>query len=357
MSLSFDEELEQFYKAATETLESSGTSYDPAELRSLLTKQLQRAHGMPETPTEPEAPEVIEEIKPLELKAHKQKAFFYHRPEDLEFTEFYIRGRLNGILSEGAMMFTGHSGLGKTMGVVDVADRLGVPLNIINCAAITTSEKWLGHKEVDPEKGTYYVLSEFLRIIEARGSEYTYPDGSKGYDPGVLLLDEVTRLHASLLNPLYSLLDGQSSIFVPELHTYVQANPMVPVIATANIGGRYSGTYQFDAALRERFAWTIELPFPPEEPEIEILTSRTGVTKEQAKKLVTIAQKTRIKYESGDLSQAISTRTLIHAALLIKAGATTARAFELTALPHYSKEGATTSERHVVSTIIAGKEK
>ena len=352
--MTFEEELDQMFAAAVKALTSADITYEPGETRELLRKQLARARGV-ETPEEkpPEPVEPVEEVRPLAIAvAEGTEPYWWEPAQDTEFIDFFIRSRMAGTL-DGQVLITGPSWQGKTEGVIRACDRLGVPLNIINCASITTIEKWVGHKEVGHD-GTHFVMSEFLRMVEARGPEHTYPDGRPGYEPSVVLLDELTRLHATYHNLLFPLFDGLRSIFVPELHAHIAKHPQMTFIATANIGGRYSGTHQLDAALRERFPYTIERDFPPADEEVKVLTTRTGIAAAQAATLVEIANKTRAKLGT-DLSLAISTRTLIYTATLVASGASIVRAFELTALPHFAKDGGQASERGLVSTIITGK--
>lgn len=355
MTLSFNEELEQMYTAAVDAMTSASVDFDPTELRKLLTEQLSRARGVEVEPENVE-PEIVEPETPLTLEAAPPpptEAYWYEPPEDTEFMEFWVKARRTGHL-EGELIITGHSGQGKTMGVIKTCEKMAVPLNIINCSSITTEEKWIGHKEVD-HTGTHIVMSEFLRMVEAKGPDTKYPDGMPGYEPGVLLLDELSRLHPRFHNMLFPLLDGQMRVFVPDLHTYIYRHPQVAFIATANIGGKYSGTHQLDAALRERFPYTIERGFPPVDEEVRVLTTATGVDEAKAKKMVEIANKTRAKLENAEIGSAISTRTLVHAARLVAKGASLVRAFELTVIPNYSKDGGGSSERDIVANIIKGK--
>ena len=369
-SLSFTEEMEQLFTAAAKTITDSSLTFDEAELRLTIATQLAKARGEPipeglgkaAEPTKPDAPVVdvnaggallVDDGKPVETKGKKKEPFWWQPKEDEEFEEWFIKARMSGYLPEGQLLYTGPSGQAKTMGVVRLFDRLGVPLNIVNCASITTIEKWIGHREVD-NTGTHFILSEFLRMVEAKGPDFVYPDGQPGYPPGGILLDELSRLHATFHNVLYPIMDGQRQIYVPEMHGYVTVGPQVIVLATANVGARYTGTFTLDLALQERFSYTIERGYPPKADEVKVITSRVNIEDAKAKLMVDIAQQTRTKMKQGDLSAAISTRQLLNAARVVAAGGSVARAFEVSALTRFPDDG-NPSERTIVKGIIAGK--
>ena len=242
------------------------------------------------------------------------------------------------------LLVTGPSGSGKTEGVGYAAKRAGIPFYKIDCASVTTDDKWVGHKEFSPEKGTVYVLSEFLKAISATDCE-----------PGLVLLDEVNRLHPTRMNILFPLLDGSRSIWVPELGITIEKHPDTIVMATANKGVGFTGTHKMDDALEGRFGFRMERDWPPVDQEVKVLTARTGIAEADAKTLVAIAGETRKKAKMDDLPFPTSTRDLLNAAALVAAGMTIAEACDWTFVKFYDEAGGATAPRIMVRQIVQGK--
>jgi MoxR-like ATPase len=262
-------------------------------------------------------------------------------PENLAIGRTWMALRKNaGVVMN--MLTVGPSGCGKTEGLKRLAQDAGIPFYKVDCASITTPDKWVGHKEVN-EQGTYYVLSEHLRWLSG-----------DGFEPGLLVYDEINRLHPSLLNILIPVLDGSQSIWVPDLGTYVKVHPDTVIAATANIGTSFSGTYGLDAALHDRFGVLMEQSFPPEDEEIKILVRRTGIEEAKAKTLVGIANTARVKAGAGELSKPVSTRALIDTSFWVTTGMSITEACEATFVKKYSEEGKGSSERMMVRVILQG---
>jgi MoxR-like ATPase len=275
-------------------------------------------------------------------EAAGSRPYFWVKAEDKAFMRMWMNIRRGeGLVAN--LLVTGPTGAGKTEGMKEAAKENNLPLYKVDCASITTADKWVGHKEVD-EKGTHYVLSEHLRWVSADGCE-----------PGIVLYDELTRLHPSLLNILIPLLDGSQSIWVPELGINVNVHPDTLFAATANIGAGYSGTYRLDDAIAGRFGYRIEQAFPPVPEEVKVLVSRTGIDDGKAKTLVDIAQQTRNKVASSDISFPISTRNLLDTANLVASGMSIVEAADYTFIRFYSEDGGASSERVMVRQIVAGK--
>ena len=275
--------------------------------------------------------------------------YWYEEPTQAKVIEHYIMSkRALGSGFHGALLITGPAGSGKTMGVPVVVARLNKKHDLqmrllkMDCATITDPQKWLGRREID-ETGSHYIESDFIRACR---------EGNV-----VILLDEITRAHPTIGSMLHSLLDGSQALHLSELNLTVNVNPTTVFLATANIGAQFGGTYRMDWALRERFAWTIERDFPPQDEEVRILTSHNpDCDPDAASVLVAIAAKTRQMYATGDLRSPISTRVLNNAAFLVASGMTEREALSVTALPTFDGDANGTlgekSERAQVMAII-----
>lgn len=268
--------------------------------------------------------------------------FFYEPEKDRAFMDLFFALRQKaGLIAN--LLITGPSGAGKTEGVALAAERAGLPCYKVDCASITTPERWVGHKEID-SSGTHFVLSEHLKWVSAQDCQ-----------PGVVLYDELNRLHPMLHNILFPLLDGSQRIWVPDLGIHVDVHPETIFVATANIGTGFTGTHRLDDALLGRFLYRMERDFPNAPHEIEILVKRTGIDSAKAKTLVDIAQATRQKVKTGDLERPVSTRNLLATAALVAAGMSIPQAADYTFVTDYGEDGGAGSQRVMVKQIVAGK--
>ena len=294
-------------------------------------------------PAKPVEPEVKRELN-VGAKVPKNVDGFYNSPEFSKTITWFVESSRAG-RTTGTGLIVGPSGSGKTESVIRIAEQLSVPCYVMDMAANSTTEKFLGHKEVDPT-GTHFIQSEFLRWVQATD-----------YEPGIVLLDEVTRLAPQNTNVLFGLMDNRDAVFVPDMHAYIRKHPQTVFIATANIGGSFTGTFRMDAAFRQRFAYTWEREFPPADAEVKVLIARTGIEEKFAKQLVDVATLIRKKSASGDISDPVSTRQLLNAARLIADGASIELAFDLCILPFYEKSDGTNDQRTMVRGCLTGKVK
>jgi hypothetical protein len=96
----------------------------------------------------------------------------------------------------------------------------------------------------------------------------------------------------------------------------------VIVVGTINTGYKYTGTFELDEALYNRFDFVLEVgPMPPDE-EIQVLKVRTGVTHQDARKITKMANLLRGK------EIICSTRSTLLCAQMMVAGMTVREAFE-----------------------------
>lgn len=347
----FEESLEKVMKA----LESAGNpdGISPEQARQMLARRNIEFGGKSYTTSKGE-PEKAEEVAPAKLviPTPSENPYWYEKPEDAQLVEHYIlTRRAMGNRLHGALLIVGPAGSGKTQGVGQAVMRInathGLQMRLLrmDCATITDPQKWFGRREIDAS-GSHYHESDFIKAL-------TSGDG--------ILLDEITRLHPTIANPIMSVLDGSQSLHLSELNQTFDVHPQTWFVATANIGVQFGGTHRLDWAMRERMTFTIEREFPPVNEEIRILTTHTGCDPDAASVLVDVAIKTRQMYLTGDLRSPISTRTLVNAAWLVSSGYTERDALSYTALPLYDGDANGTvgekSERMSVRAIIDGRTK
>lgn len=283
----------------------------------------------------------------FDVPALPTSPYWYESESDTRLYRDFISMRQAGHTVN--LMVAGPSGSGKTRGVQILGEELGLPVHIINCQAITTPEKWIGQMMADPEKGTYFEPSQHIQWVEATSPECAESENC------IMLYDEITRLRPELNNMTYSLFDTQRGLEVPQLGRRAFMHKKNLIIATANIGAAFAGTFGQDRAFRERFSMTMERDFPPMDEERKILTTNTGVDAESADALVKVADASRRLWRAQDIEQPISTRSLEIWALLVAGGYTIMQAADYTVIPLYSEDGGESSDRTKVRAEIEGK--
>jgi nitric oxide reductase NorQ protein len=272
--------------------------------------------------------------------------YFYVDPSNQAISSTWMKLRHEmGIVMN--MLVIGPSGCGKTELLQRLGREFGVPTYKVDCASITTPDKWVGHKElVATENGqeTHYIKSMMLKWLAAED----------GYEPGIVIFDEINRLPAGLLNTLIPILDGSQKVWVPDLGIYSEVHKDTMIAATANLGVGYSGTHSMDIALQDRFGVIMESGFPPKDEEVKILMRRTGLDEARAQILVNIATQERSKADAGDLPKYISTRALIDTGFWIGAGMSIVSAAAATFVKKFSGEGRAESDRAAVEIMVKG---
>lgn len=228
-------------------------------------------------------------------------------------------------------MLVGPTGSGKTDMAQQFAAEYGMPFVKFDCANNREPRDWFGVKGA-AGGATYFRKSKFWTAVEAGGC--------------VILLDEFNRAPDHVRNPLMPLFDHTKRSYVEDVGEILSVGPGTIFFATLNEGFEYSGTFTTDRAMQSRFTRRIEIPYLDNNREIEVLTRKTALSGDVAKRLVEAATTIREKSMSvsgGGLSSPISTRQLISAAQDMVIGGTGTLAY--TIFNHYSADGGENSER------------
>ncbi len=132
----------------------------------------------------------------------------------------------------------------------------------------------------------------------------------------VIHLEEINRPeHPKALNMLFSILSDDRQVWMDELGLLQVADGVV-FFATLNEGAEFVGTELLDPALRDRF-YVTTMDFLPNEVEAEILQKKTGVTCDQAKEIIEVANSIR---GNPELGVEVSTRKILMIGEMIAAG-------------------------------------
>ena len=261
---------------------------------------------------------------------------FYVNPGDWMILVRNIRSQVNTLM-------IGPTGSGKTQLIILACRRLGIPCHVYDMGSmIDPVSSLLGVHRLNEKGASVFDYAKFTEDIQ---------------NPGVILLDELSRAPASTNNILFPCLDDRRSLPVEiaggKDMRNIKVNPKCTFVATANIGDEYTGTNMLDAALTNRF-FPVELTYAPEEKEKELLQKRCGIAEDIAENIANVAQKTRDLYRKQELSTCMSTRETLMTAGLVKDGWTALEAMERIFLPLY--EGTKTEgERGIMEKIIISR--
>jgi hypothetical protein len=202
------------------------------------------------------------------------------------------------------VFITGLSGNGKTLMVEQLHAELGKELIRLNITIETDEDDLLGgFRLVNGE--TKFVPGPVIEAME-RGC--------------TLLLDECD-LGSNKMMALQPVLEGKG-VFLKKVNKWITPKDGFNVIATANTkgkgseDGRFIGTNILNEAFLERFAITVEQPYPTASVEKKIVMGSMKkygeVDEEFATNLVTWAEVIRKTFYDGGVDEIISTRRLDH---------------------------------------------
>lgn len=227
------------------------------------------------------------------------------------------------------VMMVGPSGYGKTTLPRLFSQVVGKDFMRMNCATIRDPEEWFGYREAK-EGSTLFIKSQFAKAIE-KGNL-------------VVVLDEFNRLEPWLHNTLFPLLDDDGCTVVHDEKFSIGEG--VIVVATINSGFKYTGTFELDEALFNRFDLTLEVGPMPYKEEVNVLKARTGVVDEVADNVVKMASILR------DNTVVCSTRTTLLVCKMIVSGMSIREAFEAAVVRRIPVESSGSGLRKQVIDLI-----
>lgn len=259
-----------------------------------------------------------------------KKEGFYVDPDNWYLLLRNINNQINTLL-------IGDSGTGKTELVMLACKALGIPCHVYDMGSM-----------YDPVAG----LLGVHRLQEGGISTFDYAKFTKDIsEPGVILLDELSRAPVTTNNILFPCLDSRRTLPVEiaggdDLRS-IKVHEDCCFIATANVGAEYTGTMSMDRALVGRF-FPLELDYMPRDKEEQVLIKRCGITSSCAKHIVSVANNIRSLYRKQEISCSISTRETLMTANLVADGWTPLMAMELVFLPLF-EGNKTEGERAIIA--------
>ena len=199
------------------------------------------------------------------------------------------------------MMLKGPTGCGKTRFVEYMAYKLDKPLITVACNEDMTASDLVGRFLLDPQ-GTRW--QDGPLTMAARLGAICY-------------LDEVVEARQDTTVVIHPLTDNRRVLPLEKKGELVQAHPDFQLVISYNPGYQ-SLMKDLKQSTKQRFG-ALDFNYPDHEIETEIVSHETGVSKDVASKLVSIAERAR-NLKGHGLDEGISTRMLLYAGSLISKG-------------------------------------
>ncbi|MPZ87572.1 MAG: AAA domain-containing protein [Nitriliruptorales bacterium] len=153
-------------------------------------------------------------------------------------------------------------------------------------------------------------------VLEDGGT--TWMDGpllSVAKTGGICYLDEIVEARKDTMVVIHSLTDHRRLLPVTRLGTTFEAHEHFQLVVSYNPG--YQSTVKdLKDSTRQRFV-AIELDFPPEDVEIQVIVHEAGVERDIAERLCLVARKIR-SIQEDMMVEGPSSRVLIHTGRLIQ---------------------------------------
>ena len=201
------------------------------------------------------------------------------------------------------VMLKGPTGCGKSRFVEHMAWKLGKPLITVACNEDMTASDLVGRY-----------------LLDANGTRWLDGPLTLGARYGAICyLDEIVEARQDTTVVIHPLTDHRRVLPLDKKGELVAAHPDFQLVISYNPGYQ-SLMKELKQSTKQRFT-AFDFDYPSAELETSILLKETGLDSELAGKLVKIGHAAR-NLKGHGLDEGISTRLLVYAATLIKAGIT-----------------------------------
>lgn len=208
------------------------------------------------------------------------------------------------------VMMVGASGYGKSSIPQQMASEWNMKFLRVDCPTVTDQEEFFGYRGI---KDGDTMLEDGTPIFNPSPFTTHVQEGNC-----VIVLDELNRIDPYIQNVLFPLLDHAGKTTVANHDIVVGKN--VIFFATVNIGYRFTGTFQIDSALTNRFTISIRVGALPDIVEARLLSSREGLGHGLASDVVNFMTRLREMNNQSKIEIDASTRMSLQLASLISAG-------------------------------------
>jgi MoxR-like ATPase len=159
-------------------------------------------------------------------------------------------------------------------------------------------------------------------------------------------LDEVNRVPTNLTNALFGVLDHNKALILnqPDLaksalltqeEKEIVSTPNgfhiadnIMIVATANIGYGFAGTFELDEAFLNRFAITEVFSTPTKNEVVDIVSRRSGLEFDISNKIVSVVIDLEKQVQQENMSADCTIRAMLNVAKLVYNGLTIRQAID-----------------------------
>ncbi|MFZ5908300.1 MAG: CbbQ/NirQ/NorQ/GpvN family protein [Nitrospirota bacterium] len=208
------------------------------------------------------------------------------------------------------LLLKGPTGCGKTRFMHYMAWKLKRPLITVSCHDDLTASDLVGRYLVHGGE-TVWVDGPLTKAVKTGGFCY---------------LDEIVEARKDTTVVIHPLADDRRILPIEKRSEILRASREF-LLAVSYNPGYQSVLKDLKQSTRQRFM-AIEFGYPRKDLEMEIIMHESGIDEGISEKLVSFGKKTRNLKDRG-LTEGASTRLLIHAAKLIRAGTDIRRACEV----------------------------
>jgi len=204
----------------------------------------------------------------------------------------------------------GPSGTGKTHIVYLIAELAGLPLWEINCSLQTSVFDLFGrYVGLGKENWIDGIITSWCR------------------HGGILYLDEANMMKQDITTRLNPLLDQRGHMVLTEKdNELIQRHKDAFLIISMNpVSTEFSGTKPVNAAMRRRMSVWLNFDYMSigdkiDQKEIELVYKKTGISREDAEKIIKVGAYLRKEYKLGEIPYGPSIGDLINWAKLVSDG-------------------------------------
>ncbi len=198
-------------------------------------------------------------------------------------------------------LIKGPTGCGKTRFVQYMAHKLNLPLYTVACHDDLSATDLVGRHLIGAD-GTWWQDGPLTRAVR---------------EGGICYLDEVVEARQDTTVVLHPLADDRRELFIERTGETLRAPDNFMLVVSYNPG--YQNLLKgMKPSTRQRFV-AMRFDYPAAEQETAIVATEAGIEARLAAQLVRLGNAIR-RLENHDLEEVASTRLLIFAARLIKAG-------------------------------------
>jgi len=237
----------------------------------------------------------VNEARPVEVSNLDRLPWYRPISNECELFEHAYQQKL-------PLLLKGPTGCGKTRLVEHMAARLGRPLISVSCHDETSAVDLVGRYLIGGGGETFWQDGPVARAVR---------------EGAILYLDEFAEARSDVVVVIHPLSDHRRQLYIERTDEEIEAAEGFMLVASYNPGYQH-GLKDLKPSTKQRFL-SLAFDYPTREVEVEIIQGESGIGENDAKRLAALGARLRA-LDTIALAEAPSTRLLVSAARLIRAG-------------------------------------